>query len=409
MIANPFICNSPLNAALDRDICQRIHYAALQAAARGQYLDSIPGWVSLDQLRHRVRWYGPTTYLLDPADIERIFTGVTLAVYQTIIALYASRLERSIGMTMRMIKEMAEVAGVPPIDDEAIWAICAFAHEKRSVETTVTMERSATTWWLVQLYPDIQIQESNSAPCRPSLACVLDTSLRGVMAFRIGHTPDDQIALSLALYDALVIHRRPAQDGAAGLRWFIPDRVVVAGTIGLDSRRMCAAAGIDVQLVEHLPLDSPTILTALQGSWARDFTGRVLQKADLAMLFDTYLYRICGYSPLRVREQQTRKFAGLTGYNRDPTWQFPALRWLLPEHRGVIEPDGTVVFDGLHYVDRYEENLLVYWPGHQVTLRRSEYAESAAWIYLDGEILGLAKARELRRNDGSYRSWRAVR
>src|SRR5689334_13782498 len=138
MIVNPFVCNSPLNAPLERDICQRIHYAALRAAARGQHLDIIPQSVPVDQLRHCVRWYGPTTYLLHTADIERIFTGVTLAVYRTIIALYASRLERTVGMTMRVMRAMAESAGAPQIDDEAIWAICAFANEKRSVETTVT-------------------------------------------------------------------------------------------------------------------------------------------------------------------------------------------------------------------------------------------------------------------------------
>jgi hypothetical protein len=356
-----------------------------------------------------VRWYGPTTYLLHPADIERIFTGVTLAVYQTIAALYTSRLERTVGTMMRVMKKMAEFAGVPPVDDEAIWAICAFLYEKRSAETTVTTERSATTWWIIQLNPDVQIQERNSVPYRPSVACVFDVSLPGVVAFRAGRGPDDTIALSLVLYDALVVHRRPAQDGAAGLRWFIPDRIVMVGTSGPESRRVCTAVGINVQFVGHFPADPPGMLTVLQGNWAQDFTGRVLQKAQFAMLFDTYLYRISGYSPLRVREQQTREFAHLTGYNRDPAWQFPALRWLLPPHPGVIAPDGAVVLDGLHYTDRNEENLLTYWSGHQVTLRRSENMESAAWVYLDGEILGVAMARELRRQDGSYRPWRMTR
>ncbi len=117
------------------------------------------------------------------------------------------------------------------------------------------------------------------------------------------------------------------------------------------------------------------------------------------MLFDNYLHKAHGYGPLRMQEQQARDWANLIGYNRDPAWQFPALRCFLPSHNGIIGPDGTVEYDGLHYADE----LLSYWPGHPVTLRRSESSEAMAWVYLDGEVLCQAMARELRRQDGSYR------
>ena len=77
----------------------------------------------------------------------------------------------------------------------------------------------------------------------------------------------------------------------------------------------------------------------------------------------------------------------------------PALRQLLPVHPGTIDADGAVEFDGLHY----EDDLLKYWPGHRVQLRRSEQAEATAWVYLDGEVLCQAMARELRRKDGTHR------
>jgi len=47
---------------------------------------------------------------------------------------------------------------------------------------------------------------------------------------------------------------------------------------------------------------------------------------------------------------------------------------------------------------------MMLFPGTPVTLRCSEQSEAIAWIYLNGEILCEAKARELRRPDGTYRA-----
>lgn len=71
----------------------------------------------------------------------------------------------------------------------------------------------------------------------------------------------------------------------------------------------------------------------------------------------------------------------------------------------MIDQDGEVAFDGLHYVDQ----VLSYWAGSPVEVRRSEQIEAVLWVYLQGEILCLARARELARRDGSYRAAWAVR
>jgi hypothetical protein len=47
--------------------------------------------------------------------------------------------------------------------------------------------------------------------------------------------------------------------------------------------------------------------------------------------------------------------------------------------------------------------LLEYWAGAPVTFRRSEHMEALIWVYLDGDLLSQAMARELQRRDGSYR------
>jgi hypothetical protein len=402
MNLNPFDCGSTPNAPLAQDICQQIHCIALQRAVRDQHIDSLPNSVPLEQLCYRIRWLGSEGYLLHPSDIERIFQGVSLSMYQEIETLYVSRTERSIKMVGRIVQAMAKRAGVVPVDYEAIWAICAFLYDRRVLETQVTIEHTDTTWWVVQICLDIQIQNGNTDLYHPCIACVLDTQPPKVLAFRVARDMSDTASVSLALYDALVAQRRPAQIGAAGLSWSLPTRVVVIGAVYRDCQQACKVAGITTETAQNLPSNLQPLVSASQRDWVQMFTGDVLQAGRFELLFDSYLYRVHSYSPLRVREQQVSKFSHLVGYNRDPAWQFPALRWLLPAHLGIISSEGTAIYDGLHYTD----DLLSYWPGHPVIIRRSEHAEVGAWIYLDGEVLCQAMARELRRRDGSYRSRR---
>jgi len=89
----------------------------------------------------------------------------------------------------------------------------------------------------------------------------------------------------------------------------------------------------------------------------------------------------------------------LIGYNRDPAWQMPALRVLLPAYEGVVDAHGEVECEGMHYA----ADLLSLFCHQPVALRLSQHSEATAWVYLDGEILCEAKARELRRKDDTYR------
>jgi predicted ester cyclase len=117
-------------------------------------------------------------------------------------------------------------------------------------------------------------------------------------------------------------------------------------------------------------------------------------------VFDNYLAKAHGYGPVIDAIEHDHQFAHLTGYNRDPAWQFPALRRLLPAQSDVVAEDGSVACAGLHF----EDDILSPWAGQQVTVRRSLHSDAAAYVYVDDEILCLAMARELRRADGRYRT-----
>ena len=174
----------------------------------------------------------------------------------------------------------------------------------------------------------------------------------------------------------------------------IPARIRISGKLPLGLDIVCRDLGITLEMTETpLPL-----VQTIEATW-NQYPTAVNTVQQFRQIFDTYLLQQHGFSPLRTKRQQDHTFGHLLGYNRDPAWQLPALRSLLPAHPATINQQGEVEFDGLHFQD----DILTFFPTTAVTLRPSEHSEATAWIYLDGEILCEAKAHELRRADGTYR------
>lgn len=395
MNINPFLDRSGLNSPLRPDICQQIHYTALRTAVNGSYPEMLPVDLPLTEFLERRHFWGSEVYLAHPEQIERIFSGVSLAAYNLIEELYCCRLERSIRMVWQILSKLALQANVPPLEYEAIWAICLYLEQRRKDSVDTTVKRLETSWQVVWLHPDVKIQ-GESGVYRPILLCVLDICSARVLSFRIAHPLHTEEAVSLAIYDAIVSQRQPSQEGSAGLIWRLPQELVTETDLSMDTQNALSGMSIGIKSV---PETAGPLLKALQGDWDKNLSGRIFQQHRFSLVFDNYLQKIHRYGPVDRWQDQGREFAQLIGYNRDPAWQFPALRELLPRQAGYIAADGTVAYDGLHY----EDPLLAYWPGQPVTLRISEQAEATAWIYLDEDILCQATAQELRRKDGSYR------
>ena len=401
MSMNPFLVfGSPFDV-IEREDFQRIHYSAVQAAIRGMRPNAIPEFHPLAANSKSARINGAETYLFHPADIESLFAGVTLAVYRTIRTLYCSRMGRSIKMVWQILSAMATDAGAAIIPYEAVWALCLHMEELRRHSVEVQIERGKDIWWIGQPTPDITIQEGSTMRYQPAITWCLETESVRVLAFRIASREASSVQVLLVLYDAIMAHRRPHPRVVTGLLWHLPGAIHTTVPFSLSCQAACARGRIGVEEVHaEIPL-----MQTISETWERGVAGRVLQASHCAALLDTYLYRIHGYGPLREGEQHAREYTSLIGFNHDPAWQFPLLRDLLPVGVGSIDSEGSVLYDGLHYT----HDLLSYWPGHSVTLRRSEWSESTAWVYLDGEILCQAHARELRRRDGSYRHFRSER
>ena len=379
MSMNPFLAfGSPIDV-IEREDCQRIHYHAIRAAVRGIRPKAIPESLPLTALSESALLNGAEIYLFHPTDIESLFAGVTQEVYRAIRTLYCSRLGRSIKMVWRILSAMATAATAAVIPYEAVWALCLHLEELRRKSVEVQIERGKDTWWIGQTTPDITIQEGSTMQYQPAIIWCVETEDLRVLAFRIASREAISEQALLVLYEAIMARRRPHPRVATGLLWHLPRSIMKTVPFSSSSYAACARGGIRVEEVHaELPF-----MQAISETWECGVAGRVLRGSHCAALLDTYLNRIHGYGPLREGERRAREYTSLVGYNQDPAWQFPLLRELLPVVAGSIDIEGKVSYDGLHYA----HDLLSYWPGHPVTLRRSAYSESIAWIYLDGEIL----------------------
>ncbi len=398
--SNPFCSGSSFNRPLTLETCQQIHAAALERVTRGD-ISRVPSSIPASMLSLSRRRYGPEVCLVHPAEIERVFRGVTLAVYQEIESLYCLRPERSIWMITQILKGWAAQCGVPPLEEEAVWAICLYLDERRAEQTEVHIEREATTWWLGTLFA------SDAAPSRddatrddawPTVVAIFDMVRSNILAFGTGSSKSCAEQSALALYDALCAARRPAPRTASGLKWYVPTRLLTQVRLPDGCEAACASLGIQVESTAHADEHAVT----LGEQWRLLTTQRRIAPARWAIAFDSYLNARFGTSPLRAREQAEHTFRHLIGYAADPAALVPALRTLLPVREAVIGDDGAIAYDGLHYA----HDLLTLFPGSPVQIRRSPHTEAVIWVCLEGDLLGPALARELARRDGSYRAHR---
>ena len=385
MSSNPFSVSSAISTPLRLEICQQIHMTALAAiASKKGSIDEMPSSIDSIAMQQHVRRIGNDAYLLHPTIIEQCFTGVTLAVYLSIQKLYCSRIERRISMVWIILNRMARQAHVPSLSYEAVWAICTSLQDRRMRMTGVSTEQIASTWWIILLSEEGKADRDYAFF---PLVCVFDEISRLVMAFRVMTSSQSHEAVHLALYDALVLHRHPSRNVPSAVTWYLPERLVVDATLPFAGQDCCAQLGV------HLERQcAPSFAQTLRQRWMHEVMIRNLKPQRWLSAFDSYLHKVYGYSPWRLREKYEQDFASLIGYTRDPCLNLPVLRTLLPSCPTTITTKGTIIYQG----NVYRDDLLMYWPETDVTVRPSEPQATALWVYLDGEVLCRAIAQVFR-------------
>src|SRR6266496_3826262 len=95
--------NTALSQPLPGELYQRIHVTALKRVVRGVQTHAVPDTIDVAHLKGCLVQDGPDSLLVHPADVERIFAGVTLDTIRTIKHLYCTRLGRSIHMVWQIL------------------------------------------------------------------------------------------------------------------------------------------------------------------------------------------------------------------------------------------------------------------------------------------------------------------
>jgi hypothetical protein len=404
MFSNPFMPSEAfLQMPLSEEMYQRIHAVALRRAVQGYSLATFPDRARIEYLRQQVQKKGPEVCLEQPVYLAALFTGVTFGVYRAIEALYCSRIGRSIPMVCRILKAMAQEAQAPPIDNEAVWAICVYLEKQRKASTDVSIERRQEYWQIGNIRLDLDLLEPNGVVHKhPCLLYVVDLQQLHLLSFRVVSEERLEQHAMLTLYDALCSQRRPYQRALTGILWHLPKQI--ATDIPLTPDGYFAFRKLGIAVTTRLDTPPPGLLTLLT-TWASGVAGRLLHLDQCISLLDHYLEKTSGQGPLRFQAQRDHKYAYLVGYPQDPEWLFPLLRTFLPEHPAKITLESIIEYDHLHYAD----DLLSYFVDYSVVVRPSVYSEAQVWVYLEGEILCPAMARELRRRDGTYRRSRPGR
>lgn len=393
---------SLLDIPLPEDLCQEIDFRA-HVALLNQRQGTAP-WM-LDHalsLRQAVAVRGVNACIRHPADITAIYTGVNTRHFLKIQELYCHRLGRSIETIVAIMKAQAYHAGVEPLQDEAVWAICMFLNDLRQQNTSMTIQKSDASWAIMSMTLAVETTAADGAISRPSLILVLDLSQDRVTAFKTVSTEAREEYIDLAFYDALTAARRPCFDDEAGLAWLLPKTLLV-DPLDMNSwlKRACAELSIEVATtLSGAVLERSKTLRDIQGFWSalHSRPQRAMSASRFELVFDRSLFSIQGTEPKRAKEAKLQQFSNLRGYSQDPASMLPALRWLLP----VIDTEvvnGSMLHRDLHYT----HDLLQLWPGRLAQLRVSAESEARAWVYFGNEVVCEAFAVELRRKDGSYR------
>lgn len=390
------LSQSILNLHLSIEQCQSIQLQACKALVKGIVSQSpIPDSFRQEDFLQRVHYFGYDSLLMHPSDIQNIFAGVTTEIYKTITALYCDPIGRSIATIHFILSAMCKKSDKAPVSYEAVWLICLYLerlYERKAVVEQVTTDQ---TWYIqaCPIGPSSKSDEGDKPKTR--LILVIREADTTVLSFIVNSWGTTKQCVLSALYKALVNQRKPAARETAGILIHVPAKICIEPE--LLSIEQCGFYSAPFQFQNtSSPTNIVSLLADISLVWSQSV--QINDTNHFTRLFDTYLFKAFGLSPERTRLAQVRRWGHLKGFDTDPAVLWPLLRNLLPKQPANIQQD-VIAWNGLHY----EHPLLSYWPEKPVFIRISPEVESRCWVYFDDEVVCEARARELKRKDGSYR------
>ncbi len=379
------------------DIFFRAMDIYLAGKATTPYPDDL---LAQDKFARAVHFLGSGAYLMLGIDIEEIYQGITLKEFTTIVDLFCSTLELSAKTVFDLISKTYNATQSSPLCYMAIWTICQNLLGLRSQSLEISQSLDQPDWWLIGARIPIKLLE-NETFYQLTLIAILDSLDELVIAYRAAAPHSLSSSIKLAFYDAIASRREPSDTANHGIVWKLPERIISSIELPIDIENIFRRWGVEITY--SVPQSSAVSL--ISSNWSKDLPIRKLLNSQFNRVFENYLANLLGDSPGRNQARRNYKYRHSSGYQLDPAQIVSDLRNLLPYNPAHISESGVVERNQYHY----ENNYLIHWAGRDVKIRCSENTDATIWVYLDDEILCQAQARELRRQDGSYRTFRKDR
>lgn len=323
-----------------------------------------------------------SVFLTQQAQIEALFQGVTVAVYDAILHLYLSSVGRSYKIVHTVLCRMAAAADAEAPSLQAVWAICQNATPKyrQKFKPTVVFGESAwrittTTVSITAVYkPEVSVSEMVAVVIWDGSAIV------GAGLVRQAHLATE---VSIILYEAIAVNRVPDPYSQRGILWRLPYLIQSPESIMNAIEPACRQSGMQVALVSEGDTVLERIMAQLHHDWTQNMPTKAKSYEDWRLIFDTYLQRTHGYGPASQFDHQQDNWRNHPYLSQDAGSLFPELRWLLPSYPVVIHDDGVFYHDGIRYVNP----LLTYWKNETLLFRPSPFFFQRGWIYAEDEVI----------------------
>jgi hypothetical protein len=337
-----------------------------------------------NDLLELVKVFGGDVLISDRSLLDAYFRDIDAQVFQEVENYYCFRDSRNIVTIEQIINRDRIDRGLSPLPAEGIWALCMYLEEQKRENMKVSL--NAVGEWNIIVRPlkiYLRLEDRIEQSCFSTMVYEPGNPGR-VLSFAIhidANAIDKQV--SKVIFSALLLEREPSQQSTDGLIWRIPEIITLPNRdfVSKCLEQFCHSVHTKLDFRRNDIARLPNLIAETWIDKIRANKEYLPHHFDL--VFDNYLYLVLGYGPRRQQKENDRIHEYSIPYNRDPLWQFPELRLLLPRTPSQISSDGFIIHEGI----KFQSKILKLFKTDSVDIIQSPGSLRTLWVYDDHDRL----------------------